>query len=111
MNCAVKCNNNECNKRYSVETDSEQKPLLFCSQTCLNSYLSQSEEIDVNFDYDDPRQVRKLVQNLLGQTKQIQNELQSLKKIRKTYFGLFSDKDLKPEFYKRKWSFKDKASE
>src|SRR4030095_5785738 len=111
MNSTVKCKNDECSKRYSVRTDNEQKPLLFCSQTCLNSYLSQSEKIDVNFDYDDPRQVRKLVQNLLGQTKQIQNELQSLKKIRKTYFGLFKGYDLKSEDYKRKWSFEDKANE
>src|SRR4030095_5993517 len=97
MNSTVKCNNNECRKRYNVKTDSEQKPLLFCSQTCLNSYLSQIEKLDPNFDYDDPKEVRKLVQNLLGQTKQIQNELQSLKKIRKSYFGLFKQKDLKPD--------------
>lgn len=109
MNTTVKCKNDLCSKQFRVETDNRHAPILFCGQTCLNSYLLQSEKLDPNFDYEDPKEVKKLVQNLLSQTKQIQNELQSMRKIRKTYFGLFNDYDLKPEVYKRKWLFEDKA--
>jgi hypothetical protein len=108
---SIKCKNHQCSKRFRVETDNRPEPILFCSQTCINSYLFQSEKLDPNFNYEDPKEVRKLVENLLGQTKQIQNELQSLRKIRKTYFGLFKDYELKNEVYKRKWSFKDEVSE
>ena len=107
----TKCKNDQCNKRFRVQANNRPQPILFCSQTCLNTYVFQSEKLDSNFNYQDPKEVRELVQNLLGQTKQIQNELQSLRKIRKTYFGLFKDFNLKNEVYKRKWKFEDEAGE
>ncbi len=107
----TKCENDQCKKRFRVETNSLPEPLLFCSQSCLNSYRFQSEKLDANFNYEDPKEVRELVQNLIVQTKQMQNELQNLRRIRKTYFGIFKDLSLKKEAYKRKWSFEDEANE
>ncbi len=107
----IKCKNDHCSNRFRVEINSLPKPILFCSQTCLNPYLVQSEKLDPNFNYEDPKEVRQLVQNLIAQTKQIQNELEDLRRIRKTYFGLFSDNILKKEVYKRNWSFEDEANE
>jgi uncharacterized protein YabN with tetrapyrrole methylase and pyrophosphatase domain len=101
----IKCNNDHCNNRFGVEANSLPKPILFCSQTCLNPYLVQSEGLDVNFDYEDPKEVRELVQSLIAQTKQMQKELQDLRRIKKTYFGIFKDLSLKKEAYNRKWSF------
>lgn len=107
----IKCKNDHCNNRFGVNTNSLPKPILFCSQTCLNSYLFQSEKLDPNFIYEDPKEVRELVQNLIAQTNQMQIELQNLRKIRKTYFELFSNNILKKEVYKRNWSFEDEANE
>ena len=112
----IKCENDHCENELRVELSTQTKPVLFCSQNCLNSYLLQHETLDHNSHYEDshyedPQEVRKLVQNLLSQTKLIQNELGSLRKIRKTYFGLFTDHALKDEVYRRKWSFNDKANE
>lgn len=107
----IKCKNDHCSNRFRVEINSLPKPISFCSQTCLNPYLVQSEKLDPNFNYEDPKEVRQLVQNLIAQTKQIQNELEDLRRIRKTYFGLFSDNILKKEVYKRNWSFEDEANE
>jgi hypothetical protein len=41
----------------------------------------------------------------------MQIELKNLRRIRKTYFGLFKDNNLKSEVYEREWSFEDKAKE
>jgi hypothetical protein len=37
--------------------------------------------------------------------------LENLKKIRKTYFGLFNELSLKDETYKREWSFDKEVEE
>jgi hypothetical protein len=107
----IRCKNDQCSKGFRVEANIGSKPILFCNQTCLNPYLFQSEELDRNFNYEDPKEVRELVQNLIAQTNQMQIELQNLRRIRKTYFGLFRDNILKKEVYKRKWSFEDEANE
>jgi len=39
------------------------------------------------------------------ETRQLQSELKKLKNIRKTYFGLFNESNLKDETYEREWSF------
>ena len=105
----IKCKNEHCSNKLKVEANSF-KPILFCTEKCLNSYFIHDQKLDINSNYQDPK-VRMLVQNLVDQTKQIQNELRSLKKIRKTYFGIFRDLNLKDEVYKRKWSFEDKNEE
>jgi hypothetical protein len=109
----IKCKNDQCSKRLRVEANKQSKPILFCSQTCLNSYLFQNDQLHRNFNYEDPGEVRKLVQSLINETKQIQIELQNLKRIRKTYFGLFKDKelDLNDEIYNRDWSFEDETKQ
>lgn len=84
------------------------EPVLFCSKQCLGSY--EKGNVTNNPDSGDPQEVRLLVQNLIEQTKKIQNELENLKKVRTTYFGLFKDHDLKDEVYKRKWSFDKKEN-
>jgi predicted sulfurtransferase len=108
---SIKCKNDDCNNQFRVEVNNETKPILYCSQTCLYPHIIQDEKLDPNFNYEDPKEVRELVQNLIAQTKQIQNELQDLRRIRKTYFELFSDNILKKEIYKRNWSFEDEANE
>jgi hypothetical protein len=107
----IKCKNDQCSKRLRVEANNQSKPILFCSQTCLNSYLFQNDQLHPNFNYEDPSEVRKLVQSLINETKQIQNELQNLKRIRKTYFGIFKELNLKDEIYKRDWSFEDETKQ
>jgi hypothetical protein len=103
----IKCKNDNCNNIFTVQVDNGPKPILFCSQTCIHPLILQNKNLDPNFNYQSPKQVRELVQGLVAQTIQIQNELEHLKKIRTTYFGLFRDNILKKEVYKRNWSFKD----
>lgn len=109
----IKCKNDQCSKRLRVGANKQSKPILFCSQTCLNSYLLQNDQLHPNFNYEDPGEVRRLVQSLINETKQIQIELQNLKRIRKTCFGLFKVKelDLKDEIYNRGWSFEDETKQ
>lgn len=107
----IKCKNGHCDNRSRVEFNNRFKPVLFCSQTCLDSYLLQNETLNPNIDYEDPKEVRELVQNLLNQTKHIQNEMKGLRRIRKTYFGMFNDYNLKPEVYNRKWLFDNEVNE
>lgn len=107
----IKCKNENCNNRFRVQVNNESKPILFCSQTCIHPLIFQNKSYDSNFNYESPKQVRELVQGLVAQTIQIQNELEHLKKIRNTYFGLFRDNILKKEVYKRNWSFKDDGIE
>jgi tRNA-dihydrouridine synthase len=103
----IKCKNGHCNNRIGVELTDEFEAVLFCDEECLDSYFSQKEVLNVNSDYEDenPNGVRKLVENLINETKRLQNEVQNLRRIRKTYFELFKGYNLKPEVYKRKWSF------
>lgn len=107
----IKCKNEHCNNQLRVQSSIDSKPILFCSESCLKSVLNEYQKLNQEFDFEDPNEVKKLVQNLISQTKDIQNELKHLKKIRKTYFGLFRDYELKDEVYKRKWSFKDEVDE
>ena len=107
----IKCKNDNCNNEFRVQVDNGLKPILFCSQTCIHPLIFQNRNLDPNFNYESPREVRELVQGLVAQTIQIQNELEHLRKIRNTYFGLFRDNILKKEVYKRNWSFKDDGIE
>ena len=106
----IKCKNKNCINRLNVGLDNtDSKPILFCSELCLNSF--EDEKFNSTINYEDPNEVRTLVQNLVSQTKQLQSELENLKKIRKTYFGLFKDSTLKDETYKREWSFDKEVDE
>ena len=107
----IKCKNDSCNNTFRVQVDNGSRPILFCSHTCIHPLILQNKSYDSNFNYESPKQVRELIQGLVAQTIQIQNELDHLKKIRNTYFGLFRDNILKKEVYKRNWSFKDDGSE
>ena len=107
----IKCKNDHCDKALNVEHIDGSEPILFCSQVCLNSYLSENQILNPNLNYEDPKEVRMVVKNLLTQTKRLQNEIEDLRKVRKTYFGLFKDYVLKDEVYKRKWTFEDEANE
>ena len=107
----IKCKNKNCSNRLNVgpniKTDS--RPILFCSESCLNSF--ENEKLISKLNYEDPKEVRTLVRNLVNQTKQLQIELARLKKIRKTYFGLFKEFNLKDETYKHEWSFDKEVDE
>ena len=106
----IKCKNKNCINRLNVGLDNrDSKPILFCSELCLNSF--ENEKFSSTLNNEDPNDVRTLVQNLVIQTKQLQSELENLKKIRKTYFGLFKELDLKDETYKREWSFDKEVDE
>ncbi|HJU79049.1 MAG TPA: hypothetical protein VJ599_05745 [Nitrososphaeraceae archaeon] len=71
--------------------------------------MFENEKFNFTLKDEDPKDVRTLVQNLVSQTKQLQSELENLKKLRRTYFGLFKGIDLKDETYKRDWSFEKKV--
>jgi hypothetical protein len=102
----IKCKNDHCSNHLRIELkDIQSYPILFCSEQCLNSLLSENDKSSNDFNYEDPKEVRQVVQNLLSETKQIQNELKNLRRIRKAYFGIFKDYDLKDEVYTREWSF------
>ena len=107
----IKCKNDHCNNRLGVGLTDEFKAVLFCDEECLDSCFSQNKILNSNSEYEDedPKGVRKLVENLINETKRLQNEVQSLRRIRKTYFRLFKDYNLKPEVYKRKWSFQNEV--
>lgn len=106
----IKCKNKNCINRLNVGLDNtDSNPILFCSELCLTSF--ENEKFNSTISYEDPDEVRTLVQNLVSQTKQLQSELESLKKIRKTYFGLFKELNLKDETYKREWSFDKEVDE
>ncbi len=103
----IKCKNNSCINRLSVGLDNpDSVPILFCSELCLSSF--ENEKFNFTIKDEDPNEIRTLVQNLVSQTKQLQSELENLKKLRRTYFGLFKEIDLKDETYKRDWSFDKK---
>jgi hypothetical protein len=105
--CWINCRNPGCSNKLNVgSNNAESKPVIFCSELCFNSILLLENEKEISkLDCDDPNQIKMLVQNLVNQTKQLQIELDSLKKIRKKYFGLFKDQELRDETYKRDWSF------
>lgn len=100
----AECKNTHCSNNFQVEfSNTDFRPILFCSETCL--YTFESEKLIPKLDYEDPTDIKNLVHNLIDQTKQLQVEIESLKKIKKAYFGLFKDNQLKDETYKREWSF------
>lgn len=103
----IKCKNKSCINRLNVGLGNpDSKPILFCSELCLSSF--ENEKFNYTIKDEDPNEIRTLVQNLVSQTKQLQSELENLKKLRRTYFGLFKEIDLKDETYKRDWSFDKK---
>lgn len=108
----IKCKKEDYNNQLRVQfSNKNSKPILFCSESCLFSVLNKYQNLDKEFDYENPNEVKKLVQNLVSQIKQLQSELKNLKKIRKTYFGIFKELNLKDETYKRKWSFAKEVDE
>jgi hypothetical protein len=106
---SVKCKNESCINRLEVDLgDTDSRPILFCSELCLSSF--ENEKFNFTLEDEDPKEVRTLIQNLISQTRQLQSELDKLKKIRTTYFGLFKELHLKDETYKREWSY-DKGAD
>lgn len=109
----IKCKNGCCDNRLGVGLTNEFKAFLFCDVKCFDSYFTRNEILNSNSDYEaeDPKGVKQLVENLINETKRLQNEVQSLRRIRMTYFRLFKDYNLKPEIYKRKWSFQNEVED
>ena len=105
----IKCKNENCNNQLNIEINNDFSPIVFCSEQCLNKF----EMVKFHFalDREDPNDIKTLVQQLVSQTKQLQSELENLKKIRKSYFGLFTESNLKDETYKRDWTFEKSADE
>src|SRR5574339_492217 len=99
----IKCKYENCDNRLNIDVNSDCYPLAFCSEQCLDKF--ETAKFDYILEQGDPNDVRILVKQLVSQTKQLQSELNKLKKIRRTYFGLFTDSKLKDEFYKRDWRF------
>ena len=107
----INCSNESCNKKLYVNVnDPGSLPIVFCDKKCVSSFLDFEFNQKQN-SYEDPAEINKLVQSVIGYTKQIQDELDKFKKIRSTYFELFKERgyknNLKSETYTRKWSFND----
>ena len=83
-------------------------PILFCSNECLSSFLSEIENKDHDLNYEDPKEVKRFARNLMSQIGQMQKEIKMLKNIRTAYFEILKGDKLKAEDYKRKWSFINK---
>jgi hypothetical protein len=105
----IKCKYENCDNQLKIEVNSDSCPIAFCSERCLNKF--ENMKFNYALDREDPNDVRSLVQQLVSQTKQLQSELENLKKIRKTYFGIFTESNLKDETYKRDWAFEKPADE
>ncbi len=103
----MKCKYESCNNRLDIDVNSDSYPIAFCSEHCLNKY--ETRKFNYALEQENPDDIKILVKQLVSQTKQLQNELDNLKKIRKTYFGLFTDSNLKDENYKRDWMFENKS--
>lgn len=86
--------------------DTSYVPVVFCGEKCVNSFLD-FEVRRKETKYEDPAEINKLVQNVIGYTQQIEREFENFKKIRSTYFELFKGRDLKSETYIRKWTFEE----
>jgi hypothetical protein len=100
----LRCKNPNCNNKIRVQfSTADSIPIIFCSIPCFNTIL-ESEKLNRNLESEDPNELRVLVKNLVVQTKNMQEELENLREIRKTYFDLFKGSKLKDEVYKRKWS-------
>lgn len=100
----LRCKNPNCNNKLRVQfSTADSRPIIFCSIPCFNTIL-ESEKLNQNLESEDPNELRVLVKNLVVQTKNMQEELEGLREIRKTYFDLFKGSKLKDEVYKRKWS-------
>ena len=105
----IKCGNESCKKKLYVNiNDLASPPIVFCNKQCVNSFLDIEFSQKQN-NYEDPAEINKLVQSVIGYTKQIQDELDKFKNIRSTYFDLFKGHNmktkLKSETYTHKWSF------
>jgi hypothetical protein len=100
----LRCKNPNCSNKLKVQSSSaDSKPIIFCSIPCFNTIL-ENEKLSQNLESEDPNELRLLVKNLVDQTKNMQQELENLREIRKTYFDIFTSSKLKDEVYKRKWS-------
>lgn len=105
----ITCYNSNCGKPLRVLVDDTQsKPILFCSNQCLNSFLLESEKKTQDFNSEDPNEVKKFVNNLMNQVDIIQQDFKRLGNLRMSYFDIFAGGKLKDENYKRKWSFRHK---
>ena len=100
----LRCKNPTCSNKLRVQfSTADSRPIIFCSISCFNTIL-ENEKLNQNLESEDPNELRVLVKNLVVQTKNMQEELENLREIRKTYFDLFKGSKLKEEVYKRKWS-------
>ena len=64
---SIECNNPKCNNRLTVQIrKAMSEPILFCSQDCFDSVLSQSEKASDNYNYENPEELRHLVKNLVA---------------------------------------------
>jgi hypothetical protein len=103
----IKCRNKFCSKNLYVNVnDIRSVPVVFCGEKCVNSFLDY-EISQKEANYEDPVEINKLVQNVIGYTQKIEREFENFRKIRSTYFELFKSRELKSETYIRKWSFND----
>ncbi len=99
----MQCRNTACQNKCQVNTEgSENTPIMFCSQSCLNQFVEITARQEIN-----PDKITELVQSVVMETKKIQGELDYHKKVRNTYFHLFKDGELPQEKYVRKWSFEE----
>jgi hypothetical protein len=104
----LKCNYQNCDNQLDIEINNDFNPIVFCSEQCLNKF--EIAKFNYDLDKQDQSDLRNVVKQLVGQTRQLQDELNNLKKVRKTYFGLFTESKLKPEKYKRDWEY-DKSAD
>lgn len=105
----IKCKYESCDNELNIESNSDSYPIAFCSEQCLNKF--ETSKFNYPLDHEDPTDIRIVVKQLVSQTRQLQSELDNLKKIRKTYFGMFTESNLKDETYKRDWTFEKSADE
>ncbi len=66
----IKCKNKNCINRLTIGVNNtDSKPIMFCSELCPNSF--ENEKFSSTLNYEDPNEVRTLIQNLISQTKRL----------------------------------------
>ncbi len=85
--------------------DMQPAPILFCSEACLNGFV-HLENGGQQFGAQETDKLNKLVQDIVGESKRIQDEFENYRKVRQGYFDIFSGLTLKEENYVRDWNVK-----
>jgi hypothetical protein len=105
---SIQCHNDCCRNELKVcADDSGNIPLVFCSEGCLSGFIRLENQ---QLEPQESDRINKLVHDIVGESKRIQEEFENMRRVRQGYFDMFSGLNLKEEIYTRDWAFKRESS-